>query len=174
MQGGFGTFAWRVTASHVATYLVFGLLASTLLDYATYWDTPWMAVYRPMDAPIVALGPALQCVRGLVFAVVLYPFRDVFLAGTRGWLSLWGLLVGIGILSTYAAGPGSVEGVIYTALPWRFHLFGLPEVYGQSLAFSLCLVGWYRRPHRAWGVILGGLSGLAVLFGLAGALLPQP
>jgi hypothetical protein len=148
-----------------------GLLASTLFDYPSWWNSEWMAHYRPMDSPLVALGPALQPIRGLILAVVLYPFREVILESERGWLKLWGLLVGIGILSTYAAATGSVEGLIYTEIPLRFHLFGLPEVWGQSLLTSLCLVGWYRRPHRAWGLVLGGLTVLAGLFAVAAVLL---
>jgi len=168
---GFGVFAWRTTLAHVATYLVFGLVASSLFDYQTLWASEWMDHYRPFDHPLIALGPSLQVIRGLILAAVLYPFRRVILADPRGWLKLWALLVGIGILSTYAAAPGSVEGVLYTSLPWRHHVIGVPEVWGQTLAFSLCLVGWYRRPHRAWGWALGVVSGFAVFVGVAGALL---
>ncbi len=160
-------FAWRVIAAHSATYLVGGLLASTLIDYEAWWEEEWMAHYRRFDSPWVAAGPALQVIRGAILAVVLYPYRRVFLERERGWVALWGLLVGVGILSTYAASPGSVEGVIYTSLPLRFHAFGLPEVVGQTLAFSLCLVGWYRHPHRAWGWVLGALTTLTFLFAFA-------
>jgi hypothetical protein len=72
-------------------------------------------------------------------------------------------------LSTYGPAPGSIEGAIYTTLPLPFHMFGLPEVLGQSLAFSVCLVGWYRRPHRAWGWVLGTLAGLTLLASAGGA-----
>lgn len=166
---GWGRFAWRVTAAHTATYLIAGLIASNLLDYGAWWGTEWMDHYRPLDSPWVAAGPALQPIRGLLFAAVLYPFRAVIL-GEGGWRRLWALLVGVGILSTYAAGPASVEGVIYTGLPAAYHLFGLPEVLGQTLVFSLCLTGWYRRPHRAWGLALGTITALALLASTAGLL----
>ena len=171
-QGGALRFVWRVTAAHMATYMVAGLLASTLMDYESWWATEWMDHYRPYDSPWIAAGMGLQVLRGLVLAAVLYPFREVFLAGERGWLKLWGLLVGVGVLSTYAASLGSIEGMIYTAVPWKYHLFGLPEVYGQALAFSACLVGWYRAPSRAWGWVLGTLTVLGVLMSLAGIFLP--
>ena len=167
----FARFAWRVVAAHTTTYMVAGLLASTLLDYEAWWTTEWMAHYRPMHSPWVAAGPALQVVRGLLLAAVLWPFRDTFLRGARGALQLWALLVGVGILSTYGAGPGSIEGVVYTALPPAYHVFGLPEVYGQALAFSGILVGWCRWPHRAWDVVLGLGTGLTVLMSLAGVFL---
>lgn len=166
----FGAFARRVVAVHTTTYLVAGLLASNLMDYASWWATEELALYRPLDAPQIALGPAFQVVRGLVLAAVLFPFRHVFLRGWRGALELWGLLAGIGILSTSAAAPGSLEGVIYTRLPLAFHLFGAPEVYGQTLAFSLGPVGWHRRPSRAWGAIFWTGTLLAVGFGVLGVL----
>ena len=84
---------------------------------------------------------------------------------------LVGLLVGVGILSTYAAGPSSVEGVIYTELPLKYHVFGIPEVFGQALAFSMCLVGWYRHPHRAWGWVLGTLTVFTMLMAMAAVFL---
>ncbi len=83
--------------------------------------------------------------------------------------------MGVGILSTYAAATGSVEGLLYTRLPLAYHLFGLPEVVGQAGAFSAVLVGWHRRPHRAWGIVLGILFVLATLASVAGVLVgPQP
>lgn len=72
---------------------------------------------------------------------------------------------------TYMAGPapGSIEGAIYTTLPLPFHVFGAPEVYGQSLVFSACLVGWYRRPHPAWSWVLGALTVLTLIVSAGGA-----
>jgi len=164
-------FAWRVTACHTATYLVAGLLGSTFMDYEVRWTSEWMVNYRPYDSPWVAAGMGLQLFRGLVLAVVLFPFREVFLTQAWGWLKLWGLLAGVGIVSTYAAAWGSVEGMIYLRLPLEQHLFGAPEVFGQSLAFSACLVAWFRHPSRAWGWVLGTLTALAVLLSLAGVFL---
>lgn len=170
MTSGFGRFLLRTTAAHMVTYMVAGLIASTVLDYQSLWATEWFRNYRPLDSPWVAVGPALQVVRGALFAVVLYPFRGVFLDAANGWLRLWALLVGVGILSTYAAAIGSVEGLIYTRVPLSVHLRGLPEVVAQAGVFSAMLSGWYRHPHRAWGVVLGGMSGLVVLASTLGLL----
>lgn len=163
------TFVWRAIACHVVTYMLAGLLAQTLMNYAAWWDTEPLANMRRLDSPWVAAGPALQVLRGLVFAAALFPFRERILEHSGGWLSLWGLLVGIGIVSTYGPAPGSIEGLIYTTLPLPFHVFGLPEVVAQSLAFSVCLVGWYRRPHEAWGWVLGTLTVMALVVSLGGA-----
>jgi hypothetical protein len=167
----FGRFFLRVAACHMVTYFVAGLLAFTLLDYAAAFQSEHMACWmRPTTSRWVAAGPGLQWIRGLIFALVLFPFRHVFLESERGWLKLWGLLLGLGILSTYGPAPGSVEGLVYTKIPPLDQVKGLAEVVGQSLAFSILLVGWYRRPHRAWDNVLYVLAGLVVLMSLAGAL----
>ncbi len=165
--------AWHAccTLCHLVTYAAAGLVASSLLDYAAWWETGALSHMRPLDSPWVAAGMGLQVVRGLIFAMVLYPFRAVFLRERLGWLVLWGLLAGVGILAPYGPSPGSVEGAIYTELPLAAHVFGLPEVYAQSFAFAACLCGWYRWPHRAWGAIFGILGVLAILASLAGVLL---
>lgn len=171
---GFGRFLLRVVLVHTVTYTVAGLLASTLLDYGSLWASEFFSNFRPYDSPWIAAGPALQVVRGLVFAAVLYPFRGVVLDKADGWLRLWALLVGLGILSTYAASMGSIEGVIYTRVPLAVHLHGLPEVITQSGAFAAVLAGWYRHPHRAWGITLGVLTALTMLMSVLGVLLgPQ-
>jgi hypothetical protein len=170
-EKGFGRFFLRVTACHMVTYFVAGLLAYTLLDYATLFQSgPFACWMRPTTSRWVAAGPGLQWIRGLVFAIVLYPFRHVFLESARGWLKLWGLLLGLGILSTYGPAPGSVEGLLYTKIPPLDQAKGLSEVVGQSLAFSILLVAWYRWPHRAWGIVLYSLTALAILMSIAGAL----
>jgi len=174
-QESFGGFAGRVTSCHLVTYFIAGALAYTLLDYGALFQTSgFSCLMRPVTSRWVAAGPALQVIRGLIFAVVLYPFRSVFLSGGRGWLRLWGLLVGLAIFSTAGAAPGSVEGMIYTKIPLGSQLIGLPEVLLQTLAFSLLLTVWSRHPHRAWTIVMGSLTALGILLSLAGAFLPRP
>lgn len=146
--------SWSLTlkmmVTHTATYLVAGLLASAVFNYAeAFASPPWVSFMRQLDDPIVALGPAVQPVRGLIFAMVLMPFMEVILKQPRGWLYLWGLFVGIGILSTFGAASGSVEGLVYTILPFG-PLFGLPEVLAQSLALSFIFVYWANHPEARW------------------------
>jgi hypothetical protein len=75
----------------------------------------------------------------------LWPLRSLLLERKRGWLILWSLLVTIGILSTPAAAPSSIEGVLYSRLPMWYHLMGLPEITLQTLVFSIWLVWWERQ-----------------------------
>lgn len=168
----FGRFFVRVTACHMLTYFVAGLLAFTLADYKTLFASEHLACYMlPTSSKWVSLGPLLQVFRGLVFALALFPFRRVFLDEGRGWLKLWGLLVGLAILSTAGPAPGSIEGMIYTKLPVVGQILGLHETLGQTLAFSILLVLWYRKPHRAWGIVMGISLTLIALTSLAGTFL---
>ena len=155
----FTTFALRVTSSHVVTYFLAGLAAVFLLDYRGQFLSETLGCYMlPVDAPLVALGPAFQVVRGLIAAAVLYPFRRVFLDPPRGWLLLWALVVGLSVLSSTGPAPGSVEGFIYTKVPIAQQVRGYFEVLPQTLAFSVLVVAWNRRPSRAWTVVMVGLT----------------
>ncbi|MEJ2195355.1 MAG: hypothetical protein P8X73_10935 [Ignavibacteriaceae bacterium] len=53
-----------------------------------------------------------------------------------------------GILSTPAAAPCSVEGLLYSKLLIWYHLIGLPEILLQTLTFSLVLTCWMRRKPK--------------------------
>jgi hypothetical protein len=135
---------------HTLTYFIFGILMSNVFDYGAIFTRAIIRDYMlPIDQHNVLIGPFLQPVRGLTFAVGLWPVREVLLEKKRGWLILWGLLVTIGILSTPAAAPGSVEGMLYTRLPMWYHLIGYPEIMLQTLAFSIWLVWWERQSTKA-------------------------
>ena len=137
----FGQFALRVTACQIVTYFVAGLGPYTFLDYRGQFLSHALSCFMlPVDAPIVALGPILQVFRGLIFAAALFPFRQVFLATPRGWLLLWGLMVGLAVLSPTGPAPASVEGFIYTKIPISQQVLGYFEVLPQTLAFSFLVV----------------------------------
>ena len=159
-------FAYRAIVTQTLTYFVAGLLASTLLDYAAKWGQEIMTVYmRPINHPLVMAGPLFQVLRGLIFALALIPFHQVIFKQKRGWLWLWILFIGFAILSPVSAAPGSIEGMIYTNLPFAYHFFGYPEVLMQTLAFCLLLYYWENHPDKKW---LNWL--LTILFVLAVAL----
>jgi hypothetical protein len=159
----FSRFSFRMTACHMVTYFVAGLLAYTLFDYRALFEA--IPIMRPIDSNWVA---------ALIFSLALYPFRQVFLTEPRGWLKLWGLFLGLVIFSTAGPAPGSVEGVIYTTIPLALQLRGLPEVMLQTLALSALLVLWHQRPHRAWNIVMGILAAIVILTSLAGVFLEPP
>lgn len=143
-------FAGKVALIHTSTYIIFGLIFSNLFNYKELYSMkPISDFMRPIDSPWVFAGPFLQPIRGLIIAAALWPFRQLIFAKSNGWLLLWGLFAAFGILSPPAAAPCSIEGIIYSKLPLRYHLLGLPEVMLQTLTFSLALFGWERKKALA-------------------------
>ena len=167
----FWTFFWRVTSSHMISYFLMGIIASILLDYQKTFDTPPLSYFmRPTDSAWVAAGPVLQVIRGLIFSVVLWIFKDVFLFKKNGWLKLWGLLVGLSVLSTTGPAPGSIEGMIYTKIPLVVQLKGYLEVIPQTLLFSVFLFCWYRKPKKIWNIISVTLISILIFLSIMGLL----
>jgi hypothetical protein len=81
---------------------------------------------------------------------VFYLLRDAFFGRKNGWLTMWIVLVVVGIFSTFGPSPGSVEGLIYTTVPVRLHLIGLIEVLGQSFLLSFILFYWVNNAEKRW------------------------
>ncbi|GAA4465606.1 hypothetical protein GCM10023189_46490 [Nibrella saemangeumensis] len=170
----FGTLAFKAALTHTVTYFLMGFLALTLFDYRNlYADESVRQLMRQVSEPIVMAGPLFQPLRGLLFAVAFYPVRDKFFGERRGWLISWLLLAILGIINTFGPSPGSVEGLIYTVLPGRFHLIGLPEVLLQSFLFSGLLYYWVNHPRKKWltwlmvilFVLIVGLITLGIVMG---------
>ena len=171
----FRVFAWRVVSLHMLTYFLAGLAAFLILDYRQAFETTELRhLMRPTTSLWVAAGPALQPLRGLLFALVLYPFTADFVRRSNGVLLLWGLFLGLAVLGTTGPSPGSFEGIIYTKLPLRLHLFGLPEVIVQTLLFSIGLVTWCRKPARWKNIASGICVGVVFLMSIAGVLASFP
>ncbi|MGD0096568.1 MAG: hypothetical protein ABSB60_08735 [Terracidiphilus sp.] len=81
------------------------------------------------------------------------------------------ILIGIGILGTFAAPAGSLEGFIYTIIPIRFQLRGYLEIVPQAMLLSSLLCYWVEHPKRwlSWtlGVFYVIIVALPILGGLA-------
>src|SRR5215216_7383869 len=108
----------KAIAAHTLTYFLVGLVASIVFNYSADFARPELRAYiRQLGDPIIALGPALQPIRGILFALAFYPLREILFKRKNGWLITWWLLVALGILSTFAPASGSVAGAIYTTLP---------------------------------------------------------
>ena len=160
--------------SHTLTYFLVGLVASTVFNYSEDFARPELRDYmRQLDDPIIALGPALQPLRGILFALAFYPLREVLFRRKNGWLIGWWLLVALGILSTFGPAPGSVEGAIYTTLPIvdQFLSGGMLEILTQTFLFSALLYYWVNHPEKRWlNWLLGILFGLVLLMSTMGYL----
>jgi hypothetical protein len=171
----FRTFFWRITSAHVVTYFLAGLMAFYLLNYGDMFEkAPYSYFMKPANSPAVAAGPALQVIRGLIFSLALWPFRNTFLNTKYGWIKLWGLLIGLSVLSTTAAGPGSVEGFIYTTIPVKQQIAGYLEVVPQTLLFSILVYYWYKKPTEAWQIISIILVAIVMLLSILGVIMANP
>lgn len=155
---------------HTVTYFIMGLLALTFLEYKTAFEEPITREYmRQVDDPIVALGPALQFIRGILFAIAFFPLREILFGRKNGWLITWLLLVTLGVLSTFAAAPGSVEGLLYTKMSISLQISGWLEVMTQALLLSAILYYWVNHPEKKWlAWVLGIVYVLAVAFSILG------
>jgi hypothetical protein len=167
----FGTFFWRVSSSHMITYFVMGIIASSLLNYKEAFANPPLSYFmKPTDSSWVAIGPVLQIFRGLVFSIALWFIKDSFLYKEHGWAKLWLLIIGLSILSTTGPTPGSIEGLIYTNIPVISQIEGYLEVIPQTLLFSLFVFYWYKKPKRLWNILSIVLVSLVVILCALGLL----
>ena len=164
-QPSFRSLALKTIVVHTVTYFLVGLMALTLLGYEQLFAKPQLAAYmRQTDDPWVMAGPLFQPIRGVLFASVFYLLRERLFGQRLGWLVMWWMLVALGILSTFGPSPGSLEGMIYTRVPWREQFVGLPEGLVQTLLLSVVLVFWVRHPEKRWlNWLLGVLFVLVML-----------
>jgi hypothetical protein len=164
----------KTIVAHTITYFLVGVLAFTLFDYASQFAEAGVRTWmRQTDDPIVALGPALQPIRGIIFALAFYPLREVLFRRKYGWLITWWLLIALGILSTFGPTPGSVEGLIYLTPSSNgfFSAGGMLEILIQSFLFSTLLYYWVNHPRKRWlNWLLGILFVLVVMMSLMGYL----
>ena len=167
-----GGITVKTIITHTVTYFIMGLVASTLFDYGgLYADTSLNQLMRQTSDPLVMAGPLFQPLRGLLFGVVFFLLREVFFGPKNGWLVMWITLVVIGILSPFGPPPGSIEGMIYTIIPLKIQLIGLPEVLLQALILSLVVTYWVNHPERKWlSWALGIAFGLVMLLPVMGLL----
>lgn len=160
---------------HTVTYFVAGLMAYTLGDYEkTFSEPPLSYFMRPTSDPWIMAGPLLQPIRGVIFALAFYPLRSVIFR-SGGWLTLWWLLIALGVLSTFGPAPGSVEGLIYTIVPPVAQVLGLWEVLLQSFLLSVILWYWVNHPGKPWlDWTLGVAFAIVMVLPLMGLLFARP
>jgi hypothetical protein len=150
---------WKTIVTHTLTYFLLGILSALFLDYSARFADPVVAAYfRQTSDPIVMAGVLFQPIRGILLGAVLFLLREPMFQRRHGWLTLWVTLVVVGILSVYVGAPGSLEGLVYTKVPFPLQLSLLPEVLIQTLLFSALLFYWLNHPEKKW------LSWLLVVF----------
>ena len=170
-------FIWRITAAHTIAYFCAGIFALLMVDYEDWFSEGAISSFMlPTDTPIVALGPALQIIRGLIMGLVLMPFRNVIIGGNHGFFKLWLLVMGLSVFSTFAAAMGSLDGFIYTNVPMIEQIMGYPEALLWATLFVGILKVFYTVERKAINItavvifilvillsIMGYLDGLGIL-----------
>jgi len=105
-QARFLPLAAKTVVCHTITYFLMGVLAAHFLHYEQMFNQPNSGL-RPFNSPWIMLGAPLQIFRGILFASVFYLFREQLFGRSGGWLRMAWMLIGIGILGTFAAPGGS-------------------------------------------------------------------
>ncbi len=127
-KSGLIRYFWQVTYAHTIAYFIAGLFAVGVMNYKDLFATEIISSYmHPVDSPIVALGPMLQIIRGIIIALFLLPLRKTFFEEKNGLLKLGLITIGLSVISTFGAASGSFEGFIYTKIPVMYQIIGFPE-----------------------------------------------
>jgi len=148
-QPRFLPLAAKTVACHSITYMILGVLAYHFLHYADFINNPCSGM-RPITSLWVILGVPLQVFRGVLFASVFYLLREQLFGRKNGWLLMAWMLVGIGILGTFAAPAGSLEGFIFTTTPIWMQVRGYLEIVTQAVLLSALLCFWVNHPEKKW------------------------
>lgn len=115
-------------------------------------------------------GVLFQPIRGLIFALAFYPLREPLFGRKNGWLVSWWTLVALGILSTFGPAPASIEGMIYTKLPFP-GITSYVEIVPQALLLSMILFYWVNHPEKKWlSWVLGIIFAVMLLLPALGLL----
>lgn len=118
-----------------------------LMNYSEHFQNDAsFSNYRSIDSTIVRMAALFQILRGLMIALILFPFRERIIESKFGWLMLFFILYGLTCLGAVNAKPGSIEGFIYTKLSLKDHLVGMPEVIIQSM--GIAIIFWWRERKR--------------------------
>jgi hypothetical protein len=115
----FVSFAVRVTGAHVVTYIGVGVLDYLLLT-REFFDNPSGLAAQVMRTPaepalwshVIRWMLPLQVVRGVLIALVLYPFLSTLHSWTyyKRVGAIAGLYVVLGQWASTVAGSGTIEG----------------------------------------------------------------
>jgi hypothetical protein len=162
----------KTTLVHTVSYFVIGLLSFLFLDYGARYADPAVAVaLRQTNHPLVTAGPLFQVLRGVLFGIAFYALRDLIFSKRRGWMTLWLVLLIVGVFSPFSAAPGSIEGFVYSTLPAWFHLMSLPELIVQSLLLASLTYYLVNHTEKRWlSTLFVTLFVIIVLLALLGAL----
>ena len=140
---------------HTITYFLAELAAQTLMGAKEYYPPSPQALsyFRdPMSSFVQIWFLPAQMLRGLLYALALFPFRRkiVEMGQVLGGLSVTGIILLIGYV---AATGGLIEHFIYfsgESYPLRFAVITLMKIFVQTLLLGQLLVWWERRFNKKY------------------------
>lgn len=137
----------RFTLLHLIAYVLVGLAFIKFQGALPESGRIALDLYEPFR-PIELMNIIGQILRGLAFALVLYPFYNVLFKNQRGRLILFGAMWGIALFGSVEPQPGSIEGIIYTTISFTEHLSVLVAVAVQMLLFAWLFFKWELVSQR--------------------------
>jgi hypothetical protein len=173
MQNNSYKFIYRIAVAHTLAYFFAGIFAIVFMNYKAHIASDSLGLLMlPADSPMVALGPGLNILRGIILGFILLSVRTMIL-GDKGFLKLAILTFGMSFISTIGPAPGSFEGYIYTKLPVQYHLLGIPEALLYVFLFAGILWLWYKSEKKYFNGIAITLVVLILLMSFAGYMQAQ-
>ena len=148
MLKSFLKFALIVLIVHIVTYYIAGIIAQLVLGANEFYPPSPNAISYlrdPHDPGLQALILPAQALRGLLFALVLFPFRKIFME-MGNWAG--GLLFGsvIFVIGFVAASGGMIEHFVYfNEYPLKFAMITFFEILIQVVLMGLFVVDWIKR-----------------------------
>ena len=140
------SFVGRFTLIHVITYVMFRVLFNLIIGYSGDFAAEEMRnLMRPSDSPWIIASVFFQIGRGFILAIALLPVKKTLLSARFGWARLWFLLFVLSGIGAAVAGVGTIEGMVLTQIPLRYHFVGLPELAIQLMALSWLIAYWEGR-----------------------------
>ena len=148
MFKSFLKFALIVMVTMVVTYFIAGLVARFVLGGSEFYPPSPIAIsyLRDPAAPGMALTIwPMQVLRGLLFALALFPLRKRFLE-----LGVWGggiVFAGIIFVVGYVAASGGMleHFVWFNEYPVKFALITFVEILIQVAIMGPWTVNWMKR-----------------------------
>ena len=144
----FWGFIGKFTLVHVMTYTAVAVIFLFIQEALPASGRIALDFFQPYRSPGLAVT-FTQILRGIVLALILYPFYDTIVKGNRSWLVLFGALWGLALFGSVEPIPGSIEGFIYTETTWLEHFMVLAAAAVQVGLFTRLFLRWEQKSDAA-------------------------
>jgi hypothetical protein len=148
MLKSFVKFALILIVAQVVTYVIGGVIAQFVLGANEFYPPSPNAISYLRDPHKISMGleiiPA-QALRGLLFALVLFPFRKQLVEmGTWAGGLLFGAI--IFVIGFVAGSGGMIESLVYFSnYPVKFAMITFVEILIQAILMGPWVVAWIKR-----------------------------